>query len=190
MNKFSNCNIKRNKKLLVSDIIKFYETRGYTLIDANAYGMKLKKGSWWGNLTSTNPLKWRTIVRLDVIKVEKMDYDLFAQYKFSSMGQFLSAKTKLFFSKEAEAFNEAMLNFKVDIEEIEQIGKEASLENSKNMFFAFLMGILIAFLLIFALKIYLPHDLPIVANSGITLLSIIFCNYILNRPDNTNNKQD
>ena len=143
MDKLSNCNIKRNKKLLVSDIIKFYETRGYTLIDANAYGMTLKKGSWWGNLTSLNPLNWRTIVRLDVIKLEKMDYDLFAQYKFSSIGQFLSAKTKLFFSKEAEAFTEAMINFKVDIDEIEQIGKEASLENSKNMLSALLMGILI-----------------------------------------------
>jgi len=145
--------------------------------------MTLKKGSWWGSFTSPNPINWRTVVRLDVIKIEKMDYDLFAQYKFSSAGQFLSAKTKLFFTKEAEAFTEAMLNFKVDIDEIEQIGKEASVENSKHMFSALLMGILIAFLLIFALKIYLPHDLPIVANSGITLLSIIFCNYILNRPN-------
>ena len=116
-----------------------------------------------------------------------MYYDIFAQYKFSSIGQFVSTKTKLFFSKEAEAFTEAMLNFKVDIDEIEQIGKEASVENSKNMLSAVLMGILIAFLLIFALKIYFPHNLPIVANSGITLLSIIFCNYILNRPNKTEN---
>jgi len=187
MEKLSTCNIKRNKKLLVSDIIKFYETRGYTLIDANAYGMTLKKGSWWGNLTSLNPLKWRTLVRLDVVKVEKMDYDLLAKYKFSSAGQFSSSKTKLFFTKEAEAFNEAMLNFKVDIDEIEQIGNEARLENRKKLLASFFMGILIAILLIFALKIYLPAILPIWVNSGITLLSIIFCNYILNQPNKTDN---
>lgn len=179
MEKLSNCNIKRNKKLLVSDIIKYYETRGYTLIDANAYGMTLKKGSRWGSLSSPNPLNWRTIVRLDVVKVERMDYDLFARYQFSSLGQFLSSKTKLYFQKETEAFNEAMLNFKVNIDEIEQIGKEASIENTKNMFSALFMGILIAILLIFALKIYLPHDLSIVTNSVLTLLSITFCNYIL-----------
>ncbi len=187
MEKLSNCNIKRNKKLLVSDIIKFYETRGYTLIDANAYGMTLKKGSWWGNITSTNPLNWRTIVQLDVIKVEKMNYDLFARYQFSSLGQFLSAKTKQFFTQEAEAFNEAMINFKVDVDEIEQIGKEASAENIKNMFLAFIMGLLIAILIIFALKIYLPYDLSAFKNSAITLLSIVFCNYILNQPNKTEN---
>ncbi|RXQ97386.1 hypothetical protein EO244_00415 [Ancylomarina salipaludis] len=187
MEKLSTCNIKRNKKLLVSDIIKYYETRGYTLIDANAYGMTLKKGSWWGNFTSLNPLKWRTIVRLDVIKVEKMDYDLLAKYKFSSAGQFSSPKTKLYFTKEAEAFNEAMLNFKVDIDEIEQIGNEALTENKKNLIASFFMGTLIAILLIFAFKIYLPADLPQWANSGITLLSIIFCNYVLNQTNKTDN---
>lgn len=187
MEKISDCNIKRNKKLLVSDIIKYYETRGYTLIDANAYGMTLKKGSRWGTLTSPNPLNWRTIVRLDVIKVERMDYDLIARYKFSSLGQFLSSKTKLYFIKEAEAFNEAMLNFKVDIDGIEQIGNEASSENTKNMFMALIMGVIIAILLIFAFKIYLPHDLSIVTNSGLTLLSIILCNYILNQQNKTEN---
>ncbi len=187
MEKISDCNIKRNKKLLVSDIIKYYETRGYTLIDANAYGMTLKKGSRWGTLTSPNPLNWRTIVRLDVIKVERMDYDLIARYKFSSLGQFLSSKTKLYFIKEAEAFNEAMLNFKVDIDGIEQIGNEASSENTKNMFMALIMGVIIAILLIFAFKIYLPHDLSIVTNSGLTLLSIILCNYILNQQNKIEN---
>lgn len=187
MEKISDCNIKRNKKLLVSDIIKYYETRGYTLIDANAYGMTLKKGSRWGTLTSPNPLNWRTIVRLDVIKVERMDYNLIARYKFSSLGQFLSSKTKLYFIKEAEAFNEAMLNFKVDIDGIEQIGNEASSENTKNMFMALIMGVIIAILLIFAFKIYLPHDLSIVTNSGLTLLSIILCNYILNQQNKIEN---
>lgn len=181
MEKLSNCNIKRNKKLLVSDIIKYYETRGYTLIDANAYGMTLKKGSRWGSFSSPNPINWRTIVRLDVVKVERMDYNLVARYQFSSLGQFLASKTKLYFQKETEAFNEAMHNFKVDIDEIEQIGKEASTENTRNMFSALLMGILIAILLIFAFKIYLSHDLSIVTNSILTLLSIIFCNYILNQ---------
>ena len=187
MEKLSNCNIKRNKKLLVSDIIKFYETRGYTLIDANAYGMTLKKGSRWGALTSPNPLNWRTIVRLDVVKVERMDYDLIARYKFSSLGQFLSSKTKLYFLKEAEAFNEAMINFKVDIDGIEKIGKEAGAENTKNMLMALVMGVIISILLIFAFKIYLPHDLSIVKNSGLTLLSIIICNYILNQQNKTEN---
>lgn len=187
MEKLSNCNIKRNKKLLISDIIKYYETRGYTLIDANTYGMTLKKGSRWGSLTSPNPLNWRTIVKLDMVKIEKMNYDLFARYTFSSLGQFLSSKTKLYFIKESEAFNEAMLNFKVDIDEIEQIGKEASSENTRNMFLALLIGTLIAILLIFAFKIYLPHDLPIAANSGLTLLSITFCYYILNQSNKTEN---
>ncbi|MDE5423421.1 hypothetical protein L3073_14475 [Ancylomarina sp. DW003] len=187
MEKLSTCNIKRNKKLLVSDIIKFYETRGYTLIDANAYGMTLKKGSRWGNFTSLNPLKWETIVRLDVVKVEKMDYDLIAQYKFSSWGQFLAEKTKLYFSKEAEAFTEAMIHFKVDIEGIEQIAKEAGIENSKKIYKSVLMGVLIAILLIIALKIYLPSELPIWANSILTFASIVFCNYVLNRPNKTKN---
>ena len=187
MEKLSNCNIKRNKKLLVSDIIRFYETRGYSLLDVNAYGMTLKKGSNWGSFTSPNPLNWKTIVKLDIIQIEKMDYDLFARYNFSSSGQFLSPKTRLYFIKEADAFTEAMLNFKVNIEEIEQIGKEARAENNKNMFSSLLMGMLIAFLVIFTLKIYLPLDLPIIAYSGITLLSIILCNYILNRTNKTKN---
>ena len=180
MEKISNCNIKRNKKLLVSDIIKYYETRGYTLIDANAYGMTLKKGSRWGSLSSPNPLNWRTIVRLDVVKVERMDYNLFALYQFSSLGQFLSPKTKLYFQKETEAFKDAMLNFKVNVDDIEQIGHEASAENTKNMLLALLSGVLIAILLIFALKIYLPKESSVVTNSGLTLLSIIICYYFLN----------
>jgi len=180
MEKLSSCNIKRNKKLLVSDIIKFFETRGYTLTDANAYGMTLRRGSRWGNLSSLNPLKWRTVVKLDVVKVEKMDYDLFAQYKFSTWGQFLSPKSKLYFTKEAEAFTEAMIEFKVDVDEIEKIGLEAKKENTKNLFSAFFMGLIIAILLIFALKIYLPFDLPLLVNSGLTLFSIAFCNFMLN----------
>ena len=102
--------------------------------------MTLKKGSRWGSLTSPNPINWRTIVRLDVVKIERMDYDLVARYNFNSLGQFLSSKTKLYFLKEAEAFNEAMLNFKVDIDGIEQIGNEASSENTKNMFFSSFNG--------------------------------------------------
>jgi len=181
MEKLSSCNIKRNKKLLVSDIIKFFETRGYTLTDANAYGMTLRRGSRWGNLISLSPLKWRTVVNLDVIKVEKMDYDLSAQYRFSSRGQFISPKSELFFTKEAEAFTEAMLEFKVDVDEIEKLGAEAEKENTKNLLSSFFMGILIAVLLIFALKIYLPFDLPILVNSGLTFFSIVLCNFILNR---------
>ena len=181
MEKISNCNIKRNKKLLVSDIIKYYETRGYTLIDANAYGMTLKKGSRWGSLSSPNPLNWKTIVRLDIVKVERMDYNLFARYQFSSLGQFLSSKTKLYFQKESEAFNEAMLNFNVNVDKIEQIGNEASAENTKNMLSALIIGVLFAIFLIIVLKIYLPHELSIVTNSGLTLLSIISCYYILNQ---------
>ena len=186
MEKLSNCNIKRNKKLLISDIIKYYETRGYTLVNTNTYGMTLKKGSRWGSLTSPNPSNWRTIVKLDVVKIENMDYDLFARYSFSSLGQFLSSKTRLYFLKETEAFNEAMLNFKVNIDEIEQIGKEASTENIKNMFLALLMGVLIAILLIFASKL-LSYDLSIVTNSVLTLLSIILCYYILNQRNKTEN---
>jgi len=187
MKKISNCNIKRNKKLLVSDIIKYYETRGYTLVDANAFGMTLQKGSSWGNLSSLNPLKWRTVVRLDVNKVEKMNYDLNAKSKFSSWGLFNSKKTNLYFSEEAKAFTEAMLSFKVDIDKIERIGEEACAENTKILYSSLIMGFLIAILLIFALKIYLPFELPIFANSGITLLSIILCNYILKRPKKIKN---
>jgi len=177
----SSCNIKRNKKLLVSDIIKFFETRGYTLTQANAYGMTLQRGTLWGNLISQNPLKWRTLVKLDVIKIEKMDYDLFAQYKFSTWGQFLSPKSKLFFTKEAEAFTEAMIDFKVDVDEIERLGTEVKTENTRNLLLSFIMGLLIAILLMLALKIYLPFDLPLLVNSGLTLFSIVLCNFILNR---------
>lgn len=180
MEKLSSCNIKRNKKLLVSDIIKFFETRGYTLIDANTYGMTLRRGSRWGDFISLSPLKWRTVVKLDVIKIENMDYDLFAQYKFSTWGQFLSPKSKLFFAKEAEAFTKAMIEFKVDVDEIERLGTEAKKENTKNLFSSFFMGLLIAILIILALKIYLPTDLPLLANSAITLFSIALCNFILN----------
>ncbi|MRT93400.1 hypothetical protein [Ancylomarina sp. 16SWW S1-10-2] len=181
MEKISNCNIKRNKKLLVSDIIKYYETRGYTLIDADAYGMTLKKGSRWGSISSPNPLNWRTTVKLDIVKVERMDYNLFARYKFSSLGQFLSTNTKIYFQKETEAFNEAMLHFKVNTDEIEKIGNEASTENIQNMFSALAVGVLVAILLIFGLKIYLTHDLSVMTCSALTLLSIIFCYYIINQ---------
>lgn len=181
MEKLSSCNIKRNKKLLVSDMIKFFETRGYTLTDANTYGMTLQRGTRWGNLISLNPLKWKTLVKLDVIKIEKMDYDLFAQYKFSTWGQFLSPKSKLFFTKEAEAFTEAMTEFKVDVDKIEKLGIEAKTENTKNLLSSFFMGLLISILLILALKIYLPFDLPLPGNSGLTFFSIALCNFILNR---------
>lgn len=181
MKKTSNCNIRRNKKLLVSDIIKYYETRGYTLTDANAHGLTLEKGSRRETLTSLNPLKWRTIVKLDVGKIERMHYNLNANYAFSSWGPFNSKKTKRYFAEETEAFNEAMVKFKVDIDKIEELGKEACEENKKNLYTSLYMGFIIAILLIFALNIYLPFNIPSYINSGITLLCFALCNYLIVR---------
>ncbi|PCH70117.1 MAG: hypothetical protein COC06_05895 [Bacteroidales bacterium] len=179
MKKLIGFNIKRNKKLLVSDIIKFYEVRGYTLVNANAKGMSFLRGSIGGNLLSLNPIKWKTIVEIEIVKKERLDYNIYANYRFSSFLFFISQEENNFFNEEIAAFSKAIEQFKVNIEHLENLAVETSKSNFKYIVKSFPIGITAALILIFSINLLMEEQLPNIIASCITGISILISYYLL-----------
>ncbi|PKQ60697.1 hypothetical protein BZG02_18415 [Labilibaculum filiforme] len=179
MKKLIGFNIKRNKKLLVSDIIKFYEVRGYTLMEANAQGMTFHRGSNTGYLLSLNPIKWKTRVEIEIIKKERLDYNVYACYHFSSFLFFISQEENDFFNEEIAAFSKAIEQFEVDVEQLENLAKETSKSNFNYILKSFPIGIILALLIIFTANLLMEGQLPNIIASCITGFSILICYYLL-----------
>ncbi|MDM8159384.1 hypothetical protein QUH73_06125 [Labilibaculum sp. K2S] len=179
MKKLIGFNIKRNKKLLVSDIIKFYEVRGYTLTDANAKGMTFHRGSIAGNLLSLNPIKWKTIVEIEIVKKERLDYNVYANYRFISFLFFISQEENDFFNEEINAFSKAIEQFEVDVEQLENLANKTSKSNFKYIVTSFPIGITTALIVIFTTNLLLEGQLPNIAASCITGISILISYYLL-----------
>lgn len=184
MKKLIGFNIKRNKKLLVSDIIKFYEVRGYSLTDANARSMTFCRGSIMGNLLSLNPIKWKTIVEIEIVKKERLDYNVYANYQFSSFLFFISQEENIFFNEEINAFSKAIEQFEVNIEHLENLASETSKSNFKYILKSFPIGIIIALTIIFLTNILLQGQLPNIIASFITGISILITYYFLVKIEN------
>ena len=181
MQKLIGFNIKRNKKLLVSDIIKFFEVRGYVLTDADAKGMVFRRGKILGNFFSLNPIRWRTKVDIEIIKKERMDYDIYAYYHFSTFGHFISQEEDDFFTEEVSAFSKAIQDFDVDVDQVEQLAIETSKSNYSYMLKALPIGVFVALLLIFLANVLMEGRLPILVASCITVASILLTYYLLTR---------
>ncbi|WP_372751706.1 hypothetical protein [Labilibaculum sp.] len=179
MKKLIGFNIKRNKKLLVSDIIKFYEVRGYTLIDANAQGMIFHRGALSGNLFSLNPIKWKTIVEIEIVKKERMNYNIYANYHFSTFLFFISQEENDFFNKETAAFSKAIEKFEVNVDQLENLAEKTSKSNLKYIISSFSIGVLASILIIFSINLLLENQLPIVLASVITGGVILLSYYLL-----------
>lgn len=173
MQKLIGFNIKRNKKLLVSDIIKFFEVRGYELTDANVRGMIFKRGSIWGNMTSLDPTKWRTKVDIEIIKKERLDYNIYANYHFTTSGFFRSVTEEKYYNEELTAFSKAIEKFEVDADTIDTLVEKTNKSNFKLIIKSLLLGIPSAVLLIFLTNSLLNNRLPISIASAITALSIL-----------------
>ncbi|MGQ1910426.1 hypothetical protein ACT3CE_11640 [Marinifilum sp. RC60d5] len=172
MRKLIGFNIKRNKKLLVSDIVKFYEVRGYELIRSNAKGMLFKRGSIWGNMTSLTPVKWRTKVEVEILKKERMNYNIYANYEFSTSGLFRSKEEENYYSEEINAFSKAIENFEVDSKLIDQLALKIYKSSRNYMLKALILGIITALVLVFISNLFLKENLPILFAFGITVISI------------------
>lgn len=181
MKKLLGFNIKRNKKLLVSDIIKFYEVRGYTLISANARGMIFHRGNLSGNLFSLNPIKWKTKVEIEIVMKERLDYNIYAHYCFSTFFFFISQEENDFFNKEIDAFSKAIKQFEVNVEQLEDLAVKTSKSNFKYIINSFLIGILASLLLIFSINLLMEDQLPILLASTIVGVSILLSYYLLVR---------
>jgi hypothetical protein len=179
MKKLLGFNIKRNKKLLVSDIIKFYEVRGYTLIDANVHRMIFRRGNLSGNLFSLNPIRWKTLVEIEIVKKERLDYNIYASYSFSTFLFFISQEENDFFSKEIAAFSKAIEQFEVNVEQLENLAVKTSKSNFKYIIHSFSIGVLASLLIIFSINLLLEDQLPILLASGIAGISILFSYYVL-----------
>lgn len=174
-------NSKRNKKLIVSDIVKFYEVRGYTLSKADAKGMSFLRGDLIGNLFSLNPIKWKTHVTIEIIKKEKLDYNIYADYTFCSFLFFISQEENLFFNEEITAFSNAIEKFEVDVEKLEDLAKETSKSNFNYILKSFPIGIITALLLIFSINLIVDGSIPNILASLITGVSILVSYYLLVR---------
>ncbi|WP_282125595.1 hypothetical protein [Marinifilum flexuosum] len=173
MQKLIGFNIKRNKKLLVSDIIKFYEVRGYELIDADAHGMTFTRGNLWGNMTSLNPTKWKTKVNIEIIKKERMDYNIYATYKFTTSGFFRTKIEDNYYNEELNAFSKAIENFDIDSDLIETIIDKTNKSNFHLLANSLLLGIPTALLIILTINSLINNTLPIIIASAITAIAII-----------------
>jgi len=173
MHKLIGFNIKRNKKLLVSDIIKFFEVRGYELTDAHAGGMTFKRGSYLGNMTSLTPENWNTKVDLEIIKKERLDYNIYANYHFSTSGFFRSKIEDKYYDEEINAFSKAIENFEVDSEYIEGLAVKTNKSYFNHMLKSLIFGIPTAFILVFAINLLMNESLPIVAAFCISIFSIL-----------------
>ncbi|MCT4602964.1 MAG: hypothetical protein N4A59_08710 [Marinifilum sp.] len=173
MQKLIGFNIKRNKKLLVSDIIKFYEVRGYELIDADARGMIFKRGNLWGNMTSLNPTTWRTKVDIEIIKKERLDYNIYANYKFTTSGFFRSRVEDRYYDEELNAFSKAIENFETDPESTELLVDKTNKSNFHLITKSLLFGIPSSILIILLSNSLLNNRLPISIASFITVFSIL-----------------
>nr|WP_320120594.1 hypothetical protein [uncultured Marinifilum sp.] len=178
MRKLIGFNIKRNKKLLVSDIIKFFEIRGYELIRSNSEGMLFKRGSIWGNMTSLTPAKWKTIVDIEILKKERMNYNIYANYKFSTSGLFRSKEENSYYNEEINAFSKAIENFEVDSKLIDQLALKINKSSRNYMFKSLIMGIITTLLLIFISNLLLKENLPILFTFVLTVI-IIFAYYFI-----------
>ncbi len=179
MKKLIGFNIKRNKKLLVSDIIKFYEVRGYTLVDANAQGMTFCRGSIVGNLLSLNPIKWKTIVEIEIVKKERLDYNVYANYQFSAFLFFISQEENIFFNEEIAAFSKAIEQFEVNVEQLENLASDTSKSNFNYILKSFPIGIITALIIIFSTNLLMEGQLPNIVASCITGASILMTYYLL-----------
>lgn len=173
MQKLIGFNIKRNKKLLVSDIIKFYEVRGYELTDADANGMTFKRGNIWGNMTSLNPTKWRTKVNIEIIKKERMDYNIYATYKFTTSGFFRTKIEDNYYNEELNAFSKAIENFELDSDFIETIVDKTNKSNFHLLTNSLILGIPTALLIILTINSLINNTLPTLIASTITAIAII-----------------
>ncbi|NOU61202.1 hypothetical protein [Marinifilum caeruleilacunae] len=173
MQKLIGFNIKRNKKLLVSDIIKFYEVRGYELTDADARGMVFKRGSIWGNMTSLDPTKWRTKVDIEIIKKERLDYNIYASYKFTTSGFYRSQTEENYYTEELNAFSKAIESFEIDPESTELLVEKTNKSTLHLITKSLLFGIPVAILLILITNSLLTNRLPISIASLITAISIL-----------------
>lgn len=178
MNKLIGFNIKRNKKLLVSDIIKFYQVRGYELIDADARGMFFKRGNIWGNMTSLKPNKWKTTVDVEIVKKERLDYNIYANYKFTTSGFLRSKIEDSYYDEELNAFANAIENFEVDGNAIELLAHETNKSNFWLILKSLLLGILCATIAIFLINSFLIDRLPI-GIAAIFPIVFIFAFYFL-----------
>ena len=181
MQKLIGFNIKRNKKLLVSDIIKFFEVRGYELTDAHAKGMEFKRGNLAGNLLSYNPIKWQTKVDIEIIKRERLDYDIFANYTFTTFGLIITQEEKNYFENEAHAFSKAIEKYQVNVDEIEQLAVITNRANFNYMIKSLVWGILSATIIIFGINLAIDGQLPYLIASTITILSILATYFTLIR---------
>ncbi|MDE5418869.1 hypothetical protein L3049_12735 [Labilibaculum sp. DW002] len=179
MKKLIGFNIKRNKKLVVSDIIKFYEVRGYTLTDANSRGMTFLRGDLVGNLFSLNPIKWKTVVNIEIIKKSRLDYNIYANYNFSSFLFFISQEENHFFNEEIAAFAKAIEEFEVDVEKLENLASKTSKSNFNYILKSFPIGITTALLLIFSINLVIDGSIPNLLASIITGASILISYYFL-----------
>ena len=173
MQKLIGFNIKRNKKLLVSDIIKFYEVRGYELTDANARGMIFKRGNLWGNMTSLDPTKWRTKVDIEIVKKERLDYNIYANYKFTTSGFFRSKAEDNYYNEELSAFSKAIEKFEVDVNTIDTLVEKTNKSNFSLIAKSLLFGIPSSVLIILLTNSLLTNRLPISIASAITAISIL-----------------
>jgi len=180
MQKLIGFNIKRNKKLLVADIIKFFEVRGYELTDVNALGLVFRRGTVLGNFIYLNPIKWNTKVNIEIIKKERMDYDIYATYHFSTIDPFLLKEENEYFNAETNAFSKAIQEFDVDVDQVEQLALQSSNSNYQYMLISLPIGILISITLLFLINTTIEGSLPIwiasiicVATTLLTYLSWI-----------------
>lgn len=174
-------NIKRNKKTVVSDIIKFFEIRGYTLTNANAQGMVFKRGNWWANLTSLNPISWATHVRIDIIKKARMDYDVIATYRFNTLGQLVTQETRHYFQEEVNVFENAIKLLQVNDEKTQTLAQEAVRSAIKTIGISTLIGALMALLLIFFINFIVSGTLSFILRWAIIAISLFLSILVIPR---------
>ncbi|RUT77812.1 hypothetical protein [Ancylomarina longa] len=178
MQKLIGFNIKRNKKLLVADIIKFFEVRGYELTDANAIGMVFRRGTVLGNFFYLNPIKWNTKVNIEIIKKERMDYDIFATYNFSTLDPFLLREENEYFNAETNAFSKAIQEFDVNVDQVEELALQSSNSNYQYMLKSLPAGVLISILLLFLINTLMKDSLPIWIASIICATTILLTYFL------------
>lgn len=179
MQKIIGFNIKRNKKLLVSDIIKFFEVRGYELTTTNTQSMIFERGSFWQNFSSMNPSKWQTKVNIDIIQKERMNYDIYANYEFNTTGLILSKQEKKYFLLESEALANALEKFEVNIDEVEKLAQENNRNNWQQSVISVITGSIISIICMYGMQALFQIKLHPLINSGITILLILSIYFIL-----------
>jgi hypothetical protein len=143
--------------------------------------MIFKRGNIAGNLLSYNPIKWRTKVDIEIVKKERLDYDIFANYTFTTFGLIISREEKKYFENEAQAFSKAIEKYQVNVDEMERLAVITDRANYNYMIKSLVWGIIGSVFIIFGINLAIDGQLPYLIASAITVLSILGAYFTLIR---------